>query len=161
MNTDATRYYAWLTQLLGHWTVETTVEAEPGEPPMKSTGRETVRAVGKAWIVCENRSPAPGSDEPAEAIITLGYDDDKQALVGTWIGPMMDMMWHYRGTLDAGNNRLTLDSEGPGWTDDGGTSKYRDILILNGAEERETVSEVQLKDGSWHRFMTARYRRAS
>jgi hypothetical protein len=51
MKTDATsdagRHYQWLVQLLGDWAVETTMEAEPGEPPMKSTGLETVRAVGK------------------------------------------------------------------------------------------------------------------
>jgi Protein of unknown function (DUF1579) len=163
MKTDATpeanRHHQWLTQLVGDWTVETSMEAEPGEPPMKSTGRESVRAVGKVWIVCENHGAMPGSDEAGEMIITLGYDDDKKALVGTWIGPMMDMMWHYRGTLDAASNALTLLSEGPGWTDDVGRSTYRDIVTMKNADERETASEVLLGDGSWHRFMTAAYRR--
>jgi Protein of unknown function (DUF1579) len=159
MNTEAACHHEWLRQLLGNWAVETTMEAEPGEPPTKTTGTETVRAVGKVWIVCENRGTLPASDQPDEMIITLGYDDDKQALVGTWIGPMMDMMWHYRGTLDTAKNTLTLASEGPGWSDDGGRSQYRDVMTLKSADERAMVSEVLLGDGSWHRFMTAVYRR--
>lgn len=161
MSTEAARYYDWLVQLVGSWAVETTMEVGPGEPPLKTSGRETVRKVGKVWVVCENRGSMPGSDEVEEMVITLGYDDNKNALVGTWIGPMMDMMWHYRGTLDAANNTLTLTSEGPSWTDEGGRSQYRDIVTLKSAEERELASEVLLANGSWHRFMTATQRRTN
>jgi hypothetical protein len=42
---------------------------------------------------------------------------------------------------------------------DGTTAKYRDAIELVGDDQRIMTSEFQGEDGSWHKFMTARYRR--
>jgi len=55
---------------------------------VKSTGRETVRAIGDLWVVAE------GAGETAEyglmnSVMTLGYDPAKEAFTGTFISSMM------------------------------------------------------------------------
>jgi hypothetical protein len=118
-----------------------------------------VRTLGEAWLLAEGRGQMPDGT-PTQTLMTIGYDPAQQAFVGTWIGSMMNHLWHYRrGTLDAGERVLTLEADGPRFDGKPGSAQYRDILELVSDDERLLHGNVQLDDGSWSRFMTARYRR--
>jgi len=93
-------------------------------------------------------------------MMTLGYDAEKGGYVGTWVGSMMSHLWFYeRGTLDAAKKVLTLESEGPSFTGESKTSRYRDAMELLDADRRAVASEVLGSDGKWQRFMICNYRR--
>src|SRR3954452_23175039 len=98
---------------------------EPGKPPEKSTGTESVRSLGGLWIVADGQGEMPGGGA-ATMVLTLGYDPQKQRFVGTWVGSMMTNLWVYDGTLDAAARVLTLNAEGPSMSGDGRTAKYQD-----------------------------------
>lgn len=153
-----TREHAWLQRLVGEWTAEGTAEMSPGEPPQTWTVEETVRAIGEVWIQAEGRGTLPDGS-PSLMQITLGYDPQRARFVGTFVGSMMTHLWIYDGSLDADERVLTLDAEGPSMTDPTKTTKYRDIFEIVNADERLLISEVQRPDGTWQKFMTARYRR--
>ncbi len=158
MNPEPQAQHCWLQQMLGDWTCESTCDGEPGEPPMTGTGTEHVRALGDLWVLGEGTGTMPGGGD-ARMLITLGYDPEKQAFIGTWVGSMMANMWVYRGTLDTAEKVLTLETEGPSFTGDGRTAKYRDTITLLGPNERTLTSAGQQPDGSWKEFMKATYKR--
>ena len=72
---------------------------------------------------------------------------------------MMTHLWLYEGELDAAGKVLTLDADGPSFTDPSATAKYQDVIefvqrrpphpALAHAGTRRAVAE----------FMTAHYRR--
>jgi hypothetical protein len=160
MNAKPQKEHEWLRKLVGEWTYETDAHApQPGQPPEKATGTETVRTLGDVWILAEGRGEMPGSG-PALSLMTLGYDDQKKRFVGTWIGSMMTHLWVYdSGELDASGKVLTLSSEGPSMTDDGKTARYRDVIALESDDHRTLTGNVQNADGTWQQFMTVDYRR--
>ncbi len=159
MKTEPQKEHRWLQQLLGEWTYEGEAEMSPGQPPVKSTGSESVRGIGELWVQSEGRGEMPGCDGMATMMMTLGYDTGKKAFVGSWAGSMMTHMWVYTGTLDAAGKVLTLDTEGPSFAGDGGQARYQDVITLKSRDERELSSQVLQGDGTWKRFMTMIYRR--
>ena len=99
----------------------------PQRPPHglyveKFSGTETVRKIGELWVVGEGRGPMPGGEE-ATSVLSLGYDPQKRAFVGTWFGSMMTQLWVYEGELDAGKRKLTLNTEGPNMQKEGEQAK--------------------------------------
>ena len=132
---------------------------EPGKPPAKCTGTESVRAIGGLWAVCEGRGEMPGGGA-ATTIMTLGYDPVKKRFMGTFIASMMTHMWIYEGGLDLAGRMLTLDTEGPSCTGDGKMSKYKDVIEIKSDGHRVLTSSFLGDDGQWHAFMTANYRRS-
>lgn len=158
MNPEPQAAHRWLQQLLGDWTCQSRCDMGPGEPPMQSSGTEQVRALGELWVILEGIGTMPGGDE-TRTQMALGYDPEKKAVIGTWVGSMMTHLWIYRGTLDADQKVLTLETEGPSFTGDGTTARYRDVITLVNANERTlTVSGLQ-PDGRWNEFMTTTYQR--
>jgi hypothetical protein len=148
----------WLRKLVGEWTYETDAPAQPGTPAEKSTGTETVRALGDIWILGEGRGEMGGA--PALSLMTLGYDPQKRRFVGSWIGSMMTHLWVYdSGELDASGKVLTLNSEGPSMAGDGTMSRYRDVIELKSDDHRTLTGNMQNPDGTWQPFMTVDYRR--
>jgi Protein of unknown function (DUF1579) len=125
---------------------------------MKSTGTETVRSLGGLWVLGEGRGEMPEGG-PMTSIITLGYDPQKQRFVGTFVASVMTNLWAYDGTLDASGQVLTLDTEGPSFSGNGGMAKYQDIMELRDDNHRVLRSQMLGDDGKWHEFMTAHYRR--
>jgi uncharacterized protein YndB with AHSA1/START domain len=153
------KQHEWLKSLVGDWQFSTSCEAGPGQPPLKATGTERVRALGDLWIVCEGRSTMPDGT-PMESVMTLGFDPVKQRFVGTWIGSPMAHMFIYEGQLDATGNILPLNTTGPSFTDPAKTSHYQDIIERKSDTFRSLTSKLRLDDGSWQHFMSAEYRRA-
>ena len=158
MKTEPQKQHHWLQKLVGEWTVESEAVMGPGEPRLKSTGSESVRSLGGLWTVGEGRGEMPDGGE-MRSIMTLGYDTQKDRFVGTFIASVMTFLWIYEGQLDAGGRVLTLDVEGPSFTDAAKTTKYQDIIEFKSDDHRTLTSRVLGDDGQWQEFMTAHYRR--
>jgi hypothetical protein len=148
--------HRWLQRLVGEWTIESEASMAPDQPAMKTTGTETVRALGDLWIVGEGTSQMPDG-ATYNSILTLGYDPDKKRFVGTWIGSVMTYLWLYDGKLEG--NTLTLDCEGPSMAGDGSMAKYQDIIEMASDDHRIMRSRMFGDDGKGEIFMTAHYRR--
>ncbi|MGH8849268.1 MAG: DUF1579 domain-containing protein [Polaromonas sp.] len=143
---------------MGDWTSEAEMAMGPDKPPTKCTGTESVRPLGDLWVLCEGRGEMPGGGM-ANMLMTLGYDPQKKAFIGSWVGSMMTHMWVYHGALDEAKKVLTLDTEGPSFTGDGKLARYRDTITIKSKDERVLTSHTLQDDGTWKGFMTATYRR--
>ena len=149
--------HAWLQQLVGEWSFTCRATMADGAEPFHMEGTESVRAVGGLWIVAEGRANVGG--QPMQSLMSLGYQADEQAFIGTWLDSMQPQMWSYRGTLDAGRTTLTLETQGPSFDDPGRTSRYRDAIELKDKDHKVLTSSVQGADGVWTTFMRAEYTR--
>jgi len=158
MHVEPQKEHRWLQKLVGEWTFESECSMGPDKPAEKFNGTESVRSLGGVWTVGEGRGEMPGGGI-GTTIMTLGYDPAKKRYVGTFIGSMMTHMWLYEGGLDAAGKVLTLDTEGPSFTDDGKMLKYQDIIEFKSDDHRVLSSQTRGEDGKWHRFMTAHYRK--
>jgi hypothetical protein len=106
----AQKEHQWLQQLAGSWQVELECTMQPGAPPEKSQGTESVRALGDLWVVSECESTIAG--EPMQGLMTLGYDAKQKQFVGTFVCNGMSHLWVYEGTLDPAGKTLTLRRKG-------------------------------------------------
>ena len=150
--------HQWLHKLVGQWTFEGECSMGPDQPPMKNTGKETVRSLGGLWTIGEGEGEMPGGGT-CQSIMTLGYDPLLKQFVGTFIAGVMTRLWPYNGSLDADEKVLTLDSEGPSFADDGTMAKYQDIIEFLSDEIRTLSSQYLGPDGRWVPFMKAHYQR--
>ncbi|MGH8019652.1 MAG: DUF1579 domain-containing protein [Opitutaceae bacterium] len=158
MNAEPQEEHRWLQKLVGEWTFESEAMMEPGQPPSKHKGTETMRAIGDLWIQGEGQGEMPGGGT-ATMMLTLGYNPQKKRFVGTWLGSMMSHLWVYDGELDAARRVLTLEAEGPDMTTEGKMAKYRDVVEIKSDDHRVLTSHVRDDDGKWQQFMTAHYQR--
>jgi hypothetical protein len=160
MNADPHANHRRLQKLVGEWSFESEAQMGLDEPPVKSSGTESVRALGELWVLGEGRGTMPDG-KPATMLITLGYDPQRERFVGTWIGSMMTHLWVYDGRLDAAQQVLTLEAEGPDFgADPGKLRRYRDIIAWIGDDHRTLTSCSLGDDGKWSEpFMTSHYRR--
>ena len=143
--------------MAGEWTYEHEACGESGPDAAKTTGTETVRMLGDVWIVAEGHGALPDGT-PANTIMTVGYDPQKQRFVGTFVGSMMTNLWIYDGALEADGKSLALESEGPSMSGQG-TAKYKDVIEWVNDDERYFKAYVMGEDGKWSLFMNATYRR--
>ena len=90
--------------------------------------------------------------------MTLGFDPQSDRFVGTFICSMMTYLWPYNGSLDAAEKVLTLDSEGPNFSQ-GAIAPYKDIIEFVSNDHRILTSQILMNDGTWNHFMTAHYYR--
>ncbi|MCI0651203.1 MAG: DUF1579 domain-containing protein [Planctomycetes bacterium] len=155
---DPPQAHSWLRQLVGVWTYETEAIVDPSQPPVKSEGVESVRALGSMWVIAESSCKGPTGD-PMTTMFTLGYSLEKKKHVGTFIASEMSELWSYEGTLDPSGKVLTLETEGPNLAAPGTTAKYREILVIKNADYRVSRSEMLMPDGKWLNFVTNHYRR--
>ncbi|MEQ1827353.1 MAG: DUF1579 domain-containing protein [Pirellula sp.] len=150
--------HQWLHRLVGDWTFEGECNMGPDQPPMKNTGRETVRSLDGLWTIGEGEGELP-SGGTSRSIMILGYNPQLKQFVGSFIAGCMTHQWPYSGTLDADDKVLTLDSEGPSFADDGTMAKYQDIIEFLGDDHRTLSSQYLDPDGNWVPFMKAYYQR--
>lgn len=158
MKAEPQKEHEWLHKLVGEWTYESECSMEPGKPPEKFSGSETVRSLGGLWILCEGRGEMPGGGT-ATTLMMLGYDPQKKHYVGTWAGSMMTHLWIYNGSLDADGKVLTLNAEGPNCMAEGKLAKYRDVIEVKSHDYRILTPYMLGDDGEWRALMTAHYRR--
>ena len=158
MKVEPQKEHEWLQKLVGEWTYESECSMEPGKPPEKFAGSETVRSLGGLWILCEGSGEMPGGGL-ATTLMTLGYDPKKKQYVGTWVGSMMTHLWIYEGSLDAEEKVLTLSSEGPNCMAEGKMAKFRDVIEVKSPDHRVLTPHMLGDDGEWRPLMTVNYRR--
>ena len=158
MGAEPQAQHRWLHKLVGEWTYEGEASMAPGQPPMKMAGIERVRSLGGLWTMGEGESEMPDGS-PATTVMTLGFDPKRGRFVGTFIGSMMTHLWLYEGELDAADKVLTLDADGPSFTDPSATAKYQDVIEFVSDDHRVLRSRTPGPDGQWLEFMTAHYRR--
>ncbi len=159
MNTEPQKEHQWLQKLVGEWTYESDAPAEPGKPPAKYTGTESVRSLGGLWVQAEGRGEMPGGGA-ATMVLTLGYDPQKKRYVGTWIGSMMSHLWVYEGAVDVTGNKLTLHTEGPDMAVEGKTAKYKEVIEFKNEDHRVFTSQMLGEDGKWQALMTVHSQRS-
>jgi hypothetical protein len=157
MNAEPQREHRWLDRLVGEWTSEMECRMGPDQPPMKSGGVDVVRSLGGLWIVAEGEGEMPGGGT-AKSIMTLGYDPRIGRYVGTFVASMMTHLWVYNGSLDASEKVLTLDTEGPDFTNQK-MGRYQDCIEFVDDDHRIMTSRALGDDGNWVPFMTAHYYR--
>jgi Protein of unknown function (DUF1579) len=157
MHAEPQKQHQWLDQLIGEWISETEYRMGSDQPPSKSKGTEIVRSLGGLWIIAEGVSEMPDASS-GKTMMTLGFDPQSDRFVGTFIGTMMTHLWIYNGSLDATEKVLTLDTEGPNFTQ-GAMTKYKDIIEFVSTDHRIMTSQILGDDGTWLQFMTAHYRR--
>jgi hypothetical protein len=51
MKAEPQREHQWLQKLIGEWTCESEATMEPGKPPERFTGTESVRSLGDLWVL--------------------------------------------------------------------------------------------------------------
>jgi Protein of unknown function (DUF1579) len=156
MKIEPQQEHQWLNKLVGEWTYE--IEVEQEDSSEKATGTENVRSLDGIWIVAEGQGEMPECGA-VTTMVTLGYNPETKRYVGTWIGSMMTHLWVYDGELDADENVLNLDSEGPAMSGEAKMAKYRDVIAFKSDDYRVITSHFLGDDGKWQRFMTAHYRR--
>ena len=149
--------HAWLQQLVGEWDSEAEMIMAPDQPPVKSKGSESVRAIGGFWVMAENKGDAFG--QPFTGILTLGYDAENKHYVGTWIDSMTGHLWTYRGKVDAAGTKLTLETQGPCADRPGELCNFRETLEIKSKDHKVFSSSLQMEDGTWVKFMTINYHR--
>jgi hypothetical protein len=156
MQQEPGKTHEWLARLVGEWTWEMDASGPDGTP-MKESGSESVRLLGGAWALCEARDHSGSTG--MTSLMTLGYDPETQRFKGTFIGTMMTHIWIYDGQLDASGTRLALDTEGPGYEQEGTMARYRDTIEFRSDDHRVLSSSFQGADGRWKHFMTSHYHR--
>jgi Protein of unknown function (DUF1579) len=157
MNAEPQKQHQWLDRFIGEWTWESDCNMGDDKPPMKTIGTEVVRSLGGLWIIAEGESEMPDGCS-GKTIMTLGFDPQSDRFVGTFIASMMTHLWPYNGSLDAAEKVLTLDSEGPNFSDSA-IAKYQDIIEFVNDDYRVMKSQILEDNGTWNHFMTAHYRR--
>jgi hypothetical protein len=155
MYTEPQKEHQWLDRFMGEWITESECSMGPDQPSAKTKGTEVVRSLGGLWIVAEGEGDMPDGN-PGQTLMTLGFDSQSDRYVGTFIVSMMTHLWVYNGSLDADGKILTLDTEGPNFTQNFIT-KYKDIIEFVSNDHRMMTSQILGDDGNWLQFMTAHY----
>ncbi len=163
MQTEPLKQHQWLNQLIGAWTLESECIMGPDQSPSKWKGNEVIRSLGGMWTIAEGNSEMQDGSL-GQSITTLGFDPQKSCFLGTFIASMMTHLWLYKGSLDADEKILTLDTEGPNFSagaDSGcvAITPYQDIIEFISPDHRILTSRIKMEDGTWNQFMTAHYHR--
>ncbi len=61
MKPEPQKEHEWLQRFVGEWTFEGEATMEPGKPPAKFSGTESVRSLGGFWILAEGQGEVPCS----------------------------------------------------------------------------------------------------
>lgn len=133
--------------MVGEWLFEAESIMGPDDRPGKLSGTESVRSLGGLWYVAEARTKAEDG-KGATSILTIGYDPQRDAYVGTFVSSMMPYLWVYEGALDAPGKVLMLDTEGPDPAGDRAGVRYRDPIMFQDDDRRLTTSQMLGDDGT-------------
>lgn len=150
--------HQWLERMVGEWTFTSSCSMGPGQPPMTSDGTAATVSLGGLWVVSEWRSPMPDGALMTSRM-TVGYDPARGKYVGSFVASCMTHHWVYEGTR--AGDVLTLDADGPSFTDPKVMAKYQDIWEMPAGGPPVLRSQYLGPDGTWTEFMRADFRRAA
>lgn len=149
--------HEWLEQLVGEWDIQFKVYMQPDQPPVETSGTDSVRALGNHWIIAETKTTMMGA--AYTGILSVGYDPLKKHFNGTWIDSFGGHLWVYKGTLNDAGDTLTLETEGPSLQSPGKTARYKDVIQITGKDSRTFTSTTETEDGKWVKIVAIDYRR--
>ena len=149
---EPSQEHKWLAQFVGDWTTDSKGTAGPGQPPMECAGKLSSKKLGEFWVLNEMKGDMVGT--PMNGMQTIGYDETKKKFVGTWVDSMSPFMWRYEGTLDKSGKVLTLEADGPNFTEPGKLTKFQDIYEFKSKDEIAITSKMLGSDGKWITFMS-------
>ena len=152
-----TEEHQWLEKFVGQWTSVAKGSMGPGQEEFTCNGGQKSDMLGGFWLVSTGFGEPMGMTVHTQ--LTLGYDEEKEKFVGTWIDSTNAHMWKYEGTLDKQQDKLTLETEGPNMMGDGKVTKFRDSFQFKSADHYVMTSEMQDENGKWQKFMSADVRR--
>ena len=150
--------HEWLNRMVGDWTFTSECVMGPDQPPITAAGVDKTVSLGGLWTVSEWSQPTPDGT-PMASRMTLGYDPARGKFVGSFVASCMTHHWVYEGVREG--DVLTLDAEGPSFTDPHATALYQDIWELTADGRRLLRSRFRDAEGNWHEFMKAEYHRAA
>jgi hypothetical protein len=101
--------HARLEDNVGRWNVQSTYFLGPDQPPMESTGHDTIERVGPFWTLSHFRSELMGA--PFVGRAAVGFDPVKKRWVSTWIDSMSPLLFVLEGEFDAAGRVLTMHCE--------------------------------------------------
>lgn len=156
MQVELTKEHKWLDHFLGEWDASSECSMGPDQPIINNKGTVSIRSLGGVWIISEGKMEMPDGT-PMSNIMTLGFDPKQNAFIGTFVADCMTHLWPYKGTLNAEETILTLDSEGPGFA--GADAKYQDILEVVSKDHWILRSQYLDADGKWIPFMRCDHHR--
>ena len=149
--------HQWLQRIVGDWSATTEARLGPDTDPVHTESSESIRGIGNLWILSEGSAIADG--QPFTSIFTLGYDPLQNAFVATWVDSVQTRLWSYTGRLDPTGTVLTLEADGPSFSDPSKLTKYRETIEVLDDDHKVSTSSVQLPDGSWFEFVRSNSRR--
>ena len=158
MGTKPVEQHKWLEKLVGEWTTESEMSMGPGEPLMKSQGKESVSMLGGLWAHIQGSATMPDGCEMTY-ITALGYDVSFNEYRGAWFSDMSSHLWKYVGTLSEDGRVMTLNCVGPNMVKDGETANYRDVIEIIDDNNRVMTSYGEDENGEWQQFMKCTYTR--
>ena len=98
-----------LARLEGSWITRTRGFAEPGKPPVESTGFcEQKMILGGHYLQQVYTGDMMG--ETFTGINIIGYDNHTKMYVSTWIDSMSTNIYYFRGTASADGRTITQES---------------------------------------------------
>ena len=155
---EAQAEHLWLEKFVGEWESRGEVFMSPERGFEETSGEETVRSLGRLWVVSAGRGGMPDAGE-AEFVMILGFDPSDACFTGTWTGSLTTHQWVYEGDLDDESDELTLYCEGPDMARPGRTAVYKDVHTFIDEDNRVLRSYVQEAGGEWRQFVEVRHRR--
>jgi hypothetical protein len=95
----------------GTWDAKAKFMTEPGKPMTESKGTEKAEIIlGGFWLAFEYKGEMMGM--PFTGRGTMGYDQQKQKYVGTWIDAMKSGLFLSEGTADESGKVWTMMVQG-------------------------------------------------
>lgn len=149
--------HALLKQFAGEWESESDAILAPGQAAMKCKGTMSSKMLGGFWAISEMKANMMGTN--MHGVLTLGYDAEKKKYVGTWVDSTMNYMWKYEGSLDSTGKILTLEAEGPNFSQAGKMAKFRDSYEFKSNDHIVLTTSMQGPDEKWTTFLTGNIRR--
>ncbi len=64
MPVERQKEHQWLQRMAGERSWEMEAEGQPGEPPIRDAGTESVRPLQGVWVPCESTGPTPAAASP-------------------------------------------------------------------------------------------------
>lgn len=149
--------HLWLQQFVGEWDGSCKMLNGDGVAIMSWKNTESISAIGDLWTVASGHTGYGNSAFSSR--LTLGFDPDEAAFVGSYVDSIQTRMWTYRGTLDGERRALTLEAQGPSLDGKNPSANYRDVIEFVNKDHRRMVSKIENDEGEWVTYQTVDYRR--